>query len=326
MSKNFIYIACCIFILISGCAQPEKKGIVTKNDSISYVPIKIEKRSRKFYVISDWGWNGFYYQQAVADAMASFADSLSPNFIVSCGDNFQISGIASVQDPLWLTNFENIYRHPHLMVDWYPVLGNHDYKGNTQAEIDYSKISRRWKLTAHYYSQVKRINDSVSMRLIFLDTPPLVDEYHKNVAGYPDIATQDSAKQMKWLKDELANSKEQWKFVFGHHPVFSASHTHGNTKEMIAKVKPILEKYHVQFYICGHDHDFQHLRVKSGNVDYIVTGTGGEPRPASFRNDTSVFSYSVPGFSLVSVTSDSAKIFFVDSKGKAIYSYARGIN
>ena len=323
MKNNFIYLVCFAF-LISSCAQQEKKGAIKRTDSISYVPVKIQPRSRNFYVISDWGWNGFYHQQEVADAMTSFTDSIEPNFIVSCGDNFQISGVASVQDPLWISSYENIYRHPRLMVDWYPVLGNHDYKGNTQAEIDYSKISRRWRLIAHYYSVVKRVNDSVSIKLIFLDTPPLVDEYHKNVASYPDIASQDTAKQLKWLREELSNSKEQWKFVFGHHPIFSASHTHGNTKEMIAKVKPILEKYDVQFYICGHDHDFQHARVKSGNVDYIVTGTGGEPRPA-FRNDSTVFSRSVPGFSLVSVSSDSAKIFFVDSKGRAIYKYARGV-
>jgi tartrate-resistant acid phosphatase type 5 len=323
--KNYcFYYLASLIILLNSCMRNEKHAAILSNDSIRHVPVKVQPKSKNFYVISDWGWNGFYHQQEVANAMTAETDSIEPNFIVSCGDNFQISGVASVQDPLWLSSFENIYRHPRLMVDWYPVLGNHDYKGSTQAEIDYSKISRRWRLTAHYYSVVKRISDSISMKLIFLDTPPLVDEYHKNPAGYPDIASQDTAKQLKWLKEELS-TKEQWKLVFGHHPVFSASHTHGNTKELIAKLKPIFEKYHVQFYICGHDHDFQHARVKSGNVDYIVTGTGGEPRPA-FRNDTTVFSKSAPGYSLVSVRVDSATIFFMDTKGQALYKYTRGIN
>lgn len=30
------------------------------------------------------------------------------------------------------------------MLEWYPILGNHEYRGNTQAVIDYSKVSRRW--------------------------------------------------------------------------------------------------------------------------------------------------------------------------------------
>jgi hypothetical protein len=149
-----------------------------------------------------------------------------------------------------------------------------------------------------------------------------VAEYHKNPLEYPEIAKQDTAKEIKWLKDVLANSKEQWILVFGHHPVYSASKTHGNTPEMIKRVKPLLEKYHAQFYFCGHDHDFQHLHEKGKDVDYIVTGTGGEPRPAA-TNELSVFSESEPGFSVVSLKGDSLKLAFVSIKGNIIHTFAR---
>ena len=288
----------------------------------SFVTSKTFKKSFNFIIVSDWGWNGFKHQQEVADQMAKTSDSINAKFIVSCGDNFQTAGVASIQDPLWLSNFENVYKTPSLMVDWYPVLGNHDYKGNTQAEIDYSKISRRWRLTDHYYTFTKKVNDSISVRLIFLDTPPFVEEYQKNPEGYPDVAKQDTAKEIRWLKDVLANSKEQWILVFGHHPIYSASKTHGNTKEMIERVKPLLEKYHAQFYFCGHDHDFQHLHEKGGKVEYIVTGTGGEPRPCS-TNNMSVFSESEPGFSIVSLNADSIRLCFVGIKGNLIYRFGR---
>jgi len=288
-------------------------------------PSKEGKKAYSFLIVSDWGWNGFYHQQEVADQMGKTADSIHANFIVSCGDNFQIQGVASAQDPLWNSNFENIYKALSLQVDWYPVLGNHDYKGSPQAEIDYSKISRRWRLTDHYYTITRRINDSISARLIFLDTPPLVDEYWKRAEGYPEITQQDSAKQIRWLKDVLAHSKEQWILVFGHHPIYSASHTHGDTKEMIEKVKPLLEKYHAQFYFCGHDHDLQRLHEKGGHVDYIVTGTGGEPRPFSSNNLT-VFSGSEPAFTVVSFKADSIQINFVGATGKTIYSFGRRYN
>lgn len=207
------------------------------------------------------------------------------------------------------------------MVDWYPVLGNHDYKGNTQAEIDYSKISRRWHLEDHYYTKVRKINDSISALLVFLDTPPLIEEYHSK-PGYPDVAKQDSARQIQWLNDVLANSKEQWKIVFGHHPVYSASKTHGNTPDMIRKVKPLLEKYNAQFYFCGHDHDFQHLREKGKNVDYIVTGTGGEPRPCSM-DEQSIYSHTAPGFSEVTFHGDSIRVVFMAATGEALYKIER---
>jgi predicted MPP superfamily phosphohydrolase len=95
------------------------------------------KGALNFLIISDWGWNGFKSQQEVADQMAVYAEKTEPKFIISCGDNFQVQGVASAQDPLWISNYENIYKNVSLQVDWYPVLGNHDYKGNTQAEIDY---------------------------------------------------------------------------------------------------------------------------------------------------------------------------------------------
>ena len=111
--------------------------------------------------------------------------------------------------------------------------------------------------------------------------------------------------------------------VFGHHPVYSANPTHGNTPEMIAKVKPLLDKYHVNIYFCGHDHDFQHLRAPGSDVDYIVTGTGSEVRPTA-KNSMTQFNYSVPGFSLVTITKKVIKVSFIDYNGNVLYSMENG--
>ena len=322
MKKIFILSFISVFILVVSCNQDSGKTDQVKSTSNQH-PVKKTKGSFNFYIISDWGWNGFKHQLEVAYGMETFADSVvEPKFIVTCGDNFQINGVASTQDPLWITNFENVYNKPSMLVDWYPVLGNHDYHGSPQAEIDYSKISRRWRLSDHYYTFARKINDSISARFIFMDTPPFVEEYRKHPEGYPEITRQDTAKQLKWLKEVLSSSKEQWKIVFGHHPVYSASKTHGNTKEMISHVKPLFDKYHVQFYICGHDHDLQHLREKAGGVDYIVTGTGGEPRPDS-SNALTIFHKSLPAFSWISLSADSLQLSFVSSKGDVVYKYVR---
>jgi len=312
--KQNILIGLIPLLFFTGCTEHEG----TLKEQVRPVWNKISglKGSFAFFVIGDWGWNGFKYQKEVADAMSMVSDSIEPKFIVTVGDNFQVNGIESTSDPLWMTSFENIYRTPSLLADWYPVLGNHDYKGNTQAEIDYSKISRRWRLESHYYTFVRKVNDSVSVRLIFLDTPPLVSEYYKS-NGYPDIK-QDTAKQIAWLKDVLSNSKENWKIVFGHHPVFSASKKHGNTPELIAKLKPLFDRYNVQYYFCGHDHDFQHLTVKDKNTNYIVTGTGGDIRPAS-TDSLSKFSISTPGFSIIAFHADSISVLFADTTGSIIY-------
>jgi len=306
-----------VFAMMSFTPVKESKSEINE----SAVPVRKYENALNFFIISDWGWSGEKDQQAVSDGMAKQAEQINPQFIVSCGDNFQIAGVTSTTDPLWKTNFENVYTQKSLQVDWFPVLGNHDYKGSTQAQIDYSKISPRWKLEDHYYTFVRKINDSISARFIFLDTPPLVEQYHTK-AGYPDVAAQDTARQIQWLKDVLANSKEQWNIVFGHHPVYSASKTHGNTPDMIRKVKPLLEMYNAQFYFCGHDHDFQHLHEKGKKVDYVVTGTGGEPRPSTM-NELSLFSNSTAGFSEVTFHADSIRVVFMGANGEPQYTIER---
>jgi tartrate-resistant acid phosphatase type 5 len=309
-----------ILILLISCHKPEAK--ITSLPALLAVTTKTFGDGLNFIIVSDWGWNGFLHQQEVAIQMAKTADSIDAEFIVTCGDNFQINGIASTQDPLWLSSFENVYRDPSLLVNWYPVLGNHDYKGSPQAEIDYSKISRRWRLTDHYYTFARHVNDSISVRFVFLDTPPLIEEYHQNPEEYPEIVKQDSTKQIKWLQKVLEGSKEQWILVFGHHPVYSASLKHGNTPDLIHRIKPLLEKYHAQMYFCGHDHDFQHLKENGGKIEYIVTGTGGETRVNS-KNEMTLFSGSEPGFSVVSLKADSLRLCFVGLQGKIIYSFGR---
>ena len=40
---------------------------------------------------------------------------------------------------------------------WYGVLGNHEYRGNTQAMMDYSEISRRWNMPDRYYTLLRAV-------------------------------------------------------------------------------------------------------------------------------------------------------------------------
>lgn len=76
--------------------------------------------------------------------MDKVAEAVGPDAFLALGDTHHYPGISSVDDPLWMTNYELVYSHPELQVEWCPVLGNHEYRSNTQTVIDYSGISRRW--------------------------------------------------------------------------------------------------------------------------------------------------------------------------------------
>ncbi len=82
-------------------------------------------------------------------------------------------------------------------------------------------------MPSHYYYLVKEINDSTALRIFFIDTPPCVKEYHKVCLKYPGISKQGADKQLKWIDSVLSVSKEKWKIVLGHHPIFSNDYAHG---------------------------------------------------------------------------------------------------
>ena len=106
------------------------------------------------YMTNDMGRNGYYDQKPIAELMGEMADVVGPECVIAAGDIHHFNGVASIQDPLWLTNYEWVYSHPELMLDWFAVCGNHEYRGNTQAFMDYGKVSRRWMMREKYYTKV----------------------------------------------------------------------------------------------------------------------------------------------------------------------------
>jgi hypothetical protein len=322
MKRNLLHITILALALSACSVKPvnnEKSAVATVDSTlVDY----ISAPGLRFYIVSDWGFNGYYNQPEVADLMVKTAEFASPKFMVSCGDNFQTNGVRSTSDPLWKINFEDVYKHPVFNVDWFPVLGNHDYKGSTQAIIDYSKISRRWNMPSHYYTITKEVNDSVSVRLIFIDTPALLLEYRNNTDEYPDATRENPLVQLNWLKNVLSKNTDNWTFVFGHHPLYSASPKHGDTNELISMLKTTFDQYKVDFYICGHDHDFQHLKPSGSYTDYFVTGTCGKIRKTG-KDENTLFSISKPGFTMVSIDSTQARIQFVGTPDNVIYKFVK---
>jgi len=306
MKRAFIFFI--VVLIFSGCRT-----------SVDQSELKLPPDSLfNFLIISDHGRNGYFNQKVIADMMTDVADSCSIRFIVTGGDNFQISGVQSVQDPLWLSSFEHVYTHPSLHVEWYPAFGNHDHGGNIQAQLDYSGISRRWKMPANYYTLVKSRND-VKIRLLILDTYSMITGFNGSNSKY---SLEEAQKQVTWVDSILAISKEDWVVVVGHHPVFSAHPTRHNTKELVEYLNPLLNKHNVDFYVGAHDHIYQHLRDPKSDIDYFVNTAASSVRPAA-SNEMTVFTASSPGFSICSASKTSLSISFINIEGKAIYQYTR---
>ncbi len=271
--------------------------------------------SLNFLVISDWGGKGGTTQIAVAKQMGRAAATQKSSFVVTCGDNYHGSGISSADSSRWKTEYENIYNDPSLMIPWYVALGNHDNRGKVDAEIAYSKISPRWKLPARYYAHTEKIDGTNEALFVHLDTSPFVAAYRKKDSGY-HIEGQDPKVQLRWLESVLAESRARWKIVVGHHPVYAAASTHGDTKELVSDVLPVLQKYGVQIYFCGHDHILQHL--VHGGLNFFVCGGGSSHRTVKERADVR-FGAGSAGFLSMTLTAAAAQATYIDDQGVELY-------
>lgn len=293
--------------------------------------------SFSFLVLADWGGDekSPYTtpdEVCVAKQMGVIGSTIDAHFVLALGDNFYTHGVKDENDKRFQETFENVFTADSLQVPWYILAGNHDWYGNVTGEIAYSAKSSRWNFPTNYY----RLNFSIpgtndSLVILMLDTVILAGNSYDELAippsGPEDVAAAET--QWKWIQDQLeATQKEKYVLVAGHYPVWSIAE-HGPTKELVSQLRPLLQKYKVNAYLCGHDHNLQHLREVNGTVEYFVIG-------AAHIVDTSVANkHSVPdgslryhyadpdgmgAFSYFEVQSDGIQVTFADGiAGKDLY-------
>jgi len=79
--------------------------------------------------------------------------------------------------------------------------------------------------------------------------------------------------QLDWITKTLGDSTADWKIVIGHFPIHSATTgEHGDTKNLIKLLEPILQEKGADIYFSGHDHILQHIFV--GGVHFLGSGAG----------------------------------------------------
>lgn len=275
-----------------------------------------------FFIANDLGRNGYYQQKKIAEQMGEMAETIGPECIIAAGDIHHFSGVESIYDPLWLTNYEQVYSHPELMIPWLPICGNHEYRGNTQAVLDYSKISRRWRIDEKYYTRSYE-KKGTSIRLIWLDTTPLIQRYRKDPVTYPDAYKEDADRQLSWLDSTLNVAKEQWVVVIGHHPLYAQTDKAIEEQTDLRKtVREVLRKHHVDMYVCGHIHNFQHIRMAGDNIDYLVNSSASLSRPVKPIEGTQ-FCSPDEGFAVLSVNKKALTLSLINYEGKIIYQIKR---
>ncbi|MGL4293161.1 MAG: metallophosphoesterase [Bacteroidales bacterium] len=324
-----LFLSLAFSALLTPSCSPCKEN-APKNCPIQPIPAvstfetpDVTEESFNFYVVNDLGRNGYYQQKPIAELLGEMAEQVDIEFVAALGDTHHFDGVASTNDPLWKTNYEYIYKHPELMIDWFAIMGNHEYRGNTQAVMDYSNVSRRWNAPDRYYSKTVEVGNNQKALLVFIDTTPLIGKYRQDKNDYPDASKQSLEQQLAWIGQTLKNSDAKWKIVMGHHPVFAdTKKSDKERKDMQNHLMPLLDQYQVDAYLCGHIHSFQHIHPQNSEVEYFVNSSGSLARKVNEIEGTR-FCSSDAGFMLVSMEDNKLKFYMINGEGKIIYQYQK---
>jgi hypothetical protein len=263
--------------------------------------------------MGDWG-NNSRGQRVIADTLAQYARHADRKFsaMLLAGDNFYVH-LSGVNDPLWQTMFEERYDPTALNFPFYAALGNHDYKNNQQLiELAYTQQNpqSRWKMPSRWYR---------------VDLPaqhPLVTVFMLD-SNKPLMSEADWNAQLTWLKSELSKPrKAPWLMMCAHHPLFSNG-DHGDNGVLQSEWGPLVKQYNVNFYLCGHDHDLQHLEVPGWKASFLLVGGGGATTRPERVDKRGPFSVSENGFADFHFTPSRAVVRLVSSDGSILHEFEK---
>jgi hypothetical protein len=262
----------------------------------------------RLVVLGDWGsgqieqWQVAQGMDAVAARMGGFHAGLM------LGDNYYPGGVDDVDDPLWREYFEEVYDTPHLgRLHWHALLGNHDYGGNAQAQIEYSRKNPRWHMPAEYWSrEFKAANGQTLLHLIAVDT-------NKEFLPWP--------KQMAFLESEMQRATGPV-VVCGHHPVYTCGNL-GALPRVKEAMRERMVHGKVAAYLAGHEHNMQ-LIIRDG-LTQLVQGGGGKVLTDVRWKDVAPgvkFAREDYGFSVLRATSEGIHFDWRDRFGAVLYTHA----
>lgn len=254
-----------------------------------------DRRNVRVLAFGDWG-DGSARQKRMAEAMARFHSKTPFDFAVTLGDNFYSAGMTGPADPRWQRDFERLYEPMHIR--FYPSLGNHDWvlADSPAAEILYSAKSRLWQMPADRYTFI-----AGPVQFFALDT---------------NLMTRA---QLEWLDRELGLSKARWKIVYGHHPIYSYG-AHGDDPSLRDSLLPLL-RGRAQIYLCGHDHDLQHI-APEGGVHFVLAGGGGAAPRVISAGSRSLYAASKNGFAVIEGSRSTLTVMLVDENLETVHRFA----
>ncbi|MGD8712410.1 MAG: metallophosphoesterase [Thiohalophilus sp.] len=251
---------------------------------------------------------------------------------LTTGDNAYTSGSNPQFQQQFFAPFAELLRHQPI----WPAYGNHDDRRNVFFDIfslpQHGESGGLASGTEYYYSF-----DFANLHVIMLDT---------------EVSDLDSDSPMlKWLKADLAATKQSWKIVVLHHPPYThGGHnsdnmfdSNGRMFEVRRNILPLLEQGGVQLVLSGHSHVYERswpLRCHYGTSDslentmilsrqreqgavystggtvYAVVGSSSKLDHGPLDHPAMAISLESLGSLIVDIAGDRMTARFIDDQGK----------
>jgi tartrate-resistant acid phosphatase type 5 len=304
-------------------------ALAAPNGLLAQPPQPVLQPELTFFTLGDWGRHGEYEQRPVAQAMKTWAQDVRPSFVMTVGDNFYQAGLGWPFEQHWKTSWSEVYDQSLLDLTWVPALGNHDYWGDIGAQVRMQTEHPSWytaKSSYHVFRPEVHLPEAARHGIRRpLSGKPLIDIFviDTSVMHYPYFgATFGRAKrgQFTWLEERLSGSDAEWKLIFGHHAIFSGG-DHGRSKVIGERLQQIIEEHDVQAYVCGHDHDLQHIQHGRDKAPhYILTGGGSKIDGRDVKPvDGAVFQRHAAGFTVFRIQGPTLYVDFVGHDGTCLH-------
>ena len=237
-------------------------------------------RPRRYIAFGDWGHpTNIPGITVINEYLRSNMDYIDGVFLL--GDNFYPDGIdpsLGVNDPKFDLFSKNLANGiPPGPLNFFPVLGNHDYmRGGQHAEIEYSKTDPRWIMPDNDFFVKFPLDDDdedFGACVWFIDSVMFTD---KNVRGLT-----------KSIQEEYHNCV--WKLVVSHYPAVTAGlYINDETVgEFYAKISCVLCRFEIDFMLSGHEHSSQVLHdPRIGGTTFLIAGAATHTYTGSLHRPT----------------------------------------
>ena len=238
-----------VLTLVSACAAPSQK-VNRKLAELEKLPQQFS-----FVVLGDNRSGDDIYRYLIGMAMEQ-----KPDFIVNTGDQIATPGNREQWARFWELS-------QAVTVPYFLTVGNHDAQPGVMGSEGIFKEQLDLPGNEPYYS-------FIAGNSLFIVLDSYIGGEEKKITG----------KQLKWLKDVLANSKATNKFVFIHTPLYTdtekgiGKHVGSSLDkfpEERDRLQALFVTWKVTMVFAGHEHLYRRKTVDG--IPHVITGGGGAP-------------------------------------------------